>query len=665
MMEIQKARKKPRLWIECLIIFSDTDPVEVLRKIPFSPGLNIIWGIAQQVEDDEDIPGILTGHSVGKTLLCRLIRYCLGEQTFGRKDAMEAIRHVFPRGAVGATIHVDDVPWSVIRSIGVSDDSSASSALALEELVIKPQENPYSDFRKILDKVFLKPLSSPKPPEGKEPYLWDHILAWLTRDQETRYQNLWKWRSRRSDSQTPTFIKRKQNALFLIRMVLGIADDRESKLIETIESLKTAIKEKEIRQKKLVEDQENRIQYAENALISLIGPPEKGMDNGNGLFGLSMRVNTFKSDLSKELETLNIKKNLLSSTLTDYKTAVRQMENEIKKLVTAIQTIGESQDQADENNKLRQELESEWDSECRYGNIKIKECSHYSSYLNELRGKWIALEKARKEKQAQLAAEEESQAVEQMVIDETRIQKILERYRSEIRQFEIQIKDTETEIERISMNLRLVEYHMAQRSSALDQNNGKVEDSELKAITGQLKKDKQDLRALGTSLESEQIKQYNRVLDLRCLYDKVLKNVLSENYTGEILLPPKENLAFIIRETAGNLTGEAVESLALVLADVTAMLWAVEGNGHHPCFLLHDSPREADLDRHIYNRFLSRIYELSNYLGGCQSPFQYIMTTTTIPPKALQKDDIIRLKLKAHPECRLLFKRFLRKPEII
>lgn len=170
---------------------------------------------------------------------------------------------------------------------------------------------------------------------------------------------------------------------------------------------------------------------------------------------------------------------------------------------------------------------------------------------------------------------------------------------------------------------------------------------------------------VGRSDSFNQIKQFNRVVDLKRLYDKVLKTVLSENYNGEILMPPKEDLAFVIRETAGNLTGEAVESLALVLADVVAMLWAVEGNGHHPCFLLHDSPREADLDRHIYSRFLSRIHELSNYSSGRQSPFQYILTTTTIPPKALQEDETIRLKLEAHPEDRLLFKRFLRKPEII
>jgi hypothetical protein len=331
----------------------------------------------------------------------------------------------------------------------------------------------------------------------------------------------------------------------------------------------------------------------------------------------------------------------------------------------AIQAIGESQEQPDEEKEFRQDIESASEIECRYGNIDVKDCSYYSAYLDILRGKWISLEKARKEKRIQLTAEDEAQAIEQMVIDETRLRETLEGYHSEIRQLEKQIHDAEEEISQISVNMKFAEYHIAQRRSALDLKDGKIEDSELKAIINKLKKDRQDLRSLESSLASEQIKQHIRVLELKRLYDKVLKTVLSENYTGEILLPPKEDLAFVIRETAGNLTGEAVESLALVLADVAAMLWGVEGNGNHPCFLLHDSPREADLDRHIYSRFLSRMHELSNYLGGHQSPFQYILTTTTVPPKALQNDETIRLELEAHPEDSLLFKRFLKKREII
>jgi hypothetical protein len=113
---------------------------------------------------------------------------------------------------------------------------------------------------------------------------------------------------------------------------------------------------------------------------------------------------------------------------------------------------------------------------------------------------------------------------------------------------------------------------------------------------------------------------------------------------------PKGELQFHIEEATG-LSGEAVETLALVLADVAAMMCSCQGIGHHPRFLLHDSPREADLERHIYSRYLRFMWNLTNHFG-CQdkAPFQYIVTTTSKPPKELEA--AICLRLEAHPKPR-------------
>lgn len=101
--------------------------------------------------------------------------------------------------------------------------------------------------------------------------------------------------------------------------------------------------------------------------------------------------------------------------------------------------------------------------------------------------------------------------------------------------------------------------------------------------------------------------------------------------------------------------------MALVLADITAMMCSCQGIGHHPGFLLHDSPREADLDRHIYNRYLYTMWTLTEESGGIsEAPFQYIVTTTTSPPKGLE--NAVCLQLEAHPETRLLFGRLLANP---
>ena len=61
----------------------------------------------------------------------------------------------------------------------------------------------------------------------------------------------------------------------------------------------------------------------------------------------------------------------------------------------------------------------------------------------------------------------------------------------------------------------------------------------------------------------------------------------------------------------------------------------------HPCFLLHDSPREADLNVRIYERLLEVAAQImEGAKNGDEIPFQYIVTTTTPPSKRLCKESV-------------------------
>jgi predicted RNase H-like nuclease len=149
------------------------------------------------------------------------------------------------------------------------------------------------------------------------------------------------------------------------------------------------------------------------------------------------------------------------------------------------------------------------------------------------------------------------------------------------------------------------------------------------------------------------------------IYNWLIQTVLSDGYSGKVSLSRSENeLKFTIHEETG-LSGEAVETLSLVLADLAAVFCSVNGSGYHPRFLLHDSPREADLDRHIYNHFLEVAFNISEQLGGANAaPFQYIVTTTSRPPDRLQEAKIVKLELGAHPEEDMLFKCRLRQESV-
>jgi hypothetical protein len=207
-----------------------------------------------------------------------------------------------------------------------------------------------------------------------------------------------------------------------------------------------------------------------------------------------------------------------------------------------------------------------------------------------------------------------------------------------------------------------LDYHRKQRDDALSLVNGETSDTELEAVLTELAALREKIKKGEIDIRDIQSRQYRHHLALQKLYNDVLQIVLSKDYSGHVTYPPKNDLEFQIRETAAGLTGEAVETLALVLADVTAMLWSVGGNGHHPCFLMHDSPREADLDGHVYNRYLRGIHDISSSLDGENAPFQYIVTSTSKPPKKLLEDKTVKERLQAHPESELLFRQFLGRP---
>jgi hypothetical protein len=76
--------------------------------------------------------------------------------------------------------------------------------------------------------------------------------------------------------------------------------------------------------------------------------------------------------------------------------------------------------------------------------------------------------------------------------------------------------------------------------------------------------------------------------------------------------------------------GMAMESLKAIAFDLATLLTNIEGRTMLPAFLVHDSPREADLGEAIYHR-LFRLVRSFERLGD-DPPFQYIITTTSRPP---------------------------------
>jgi len=85
-----------------------------------------------------------------------------------------------------------------------------------------------------------------------------------------------------------------------------------------------------------------------------------------------------------------------------------------------------------------------------------------------------------------------------------------------------------------------------------------------------------------------------------------------------------------------DLTSAALVTLKIICFDLAALVSGVEGRGAHPRFLIHDGPREADMDAEIYGKIFELAREVEVAFEGRAPNFQYIVTTTEPPPKEMQ-----------------------------
>src|SRR5688572_18945078 len=90
----QHWRDLPFVWVRRLVI-RDGVSDEPLQDVPLKPGMNIIWG---RETKETEANAFQPGHGLGKTTFCRLVRFCLGEASFGQPRTVAGVQNAFPDG---------------------------------------------------------------------------------------------------------------------------------------------------------------------------------------------------------------------------------------------------------------------------------------------------------------------------------------------------------------------------------------------------------------------------------------------------------------------------------------------------------------------------------------------------------------------------------------
>lgn len=576
---------------------------------------------------------------------------------------MSRIKNTFPEGWVGMELTIGGQDWSVLKPIGRTGDPKAAQGIAVESLFdLDRKQNHFSDFMDHLRSTMMTGLQASAPPNSAKPYEWKHLLAWLTRDQEARFQSLYDWRSPRSGADTPRFEKPKEHALYLVRLVLDIVQDEELRVARSLGEAESELTQRESRVAELRREPEYGRNEQERALKHLVGLSSAdalNVDESDLTSPLIMRRTELKNAISVIQDEIEVADRLIARKrvwLASYDEKRQLFRDAMETTAEASEREQGAEPEDDTIKKLR-ELRGK---DCTFGNISIGECSYVRERLDDA-GKIIDLQQKREDSRVVSVTESRLSILEQQRKDHDQVVPLLEELQKKL---DKDIADKRTKEEQLAQQrdqLQRLDYHLGQWRSAQDLMEGRTANTELEQKTARAAEQQKIVERQKQELQRLQASYGQRLQAIGNIYDGLIKSALSDTYSGTLRMS-KSELQFQIEEATG-LTGEAVETLALVLADVAAMMCSCHGIGHHPRFLLHDSPREADLDRHIYNRYLLAMMILSAEHGGAEAaPFQYIITTTSRPPENLHQ--AICLQLEAHPQTNMLFGCALRNPEL-
>ena len=147
-----------------------------------------------------------------------------------------------------------------------------------------------------------------------------------------------------------------------------------------------------------------------------------------------------------------------------------------------------------------------------------------------------------------------------------------------------------------------------------------------------LKRDKESLDAKLSDLTKHHQKLLAQFGDI---FNFVAQRMLGKAVTGRVRFSGKMIVPEL--EYHGLRDSAALKVVRWLIFDLASLALGITNTAaHHPRFLMHDSPREADLAASIYVSLFNAAQELEA-AGGKAPAFQYIVTTTEPPPDLLNR----------------------------
>ncbi|MDL2226997.1 hypothetical protein LJB86_05005 [Deltaproteobacteria bacterium OttesenSCG-928-M10] len=637
----------PRLWIQRLALFSKFSPDSIFQDIPFKRGFNLIVGLDSPKQDQEDNFG---GHSVGKTTLCRLIRYCLGEPTFSTNNGQKLIRNRFKQGWVGCELYLDGVLWAVLLPFENSAQLGpvAGTDQTLEEL-FNCGDSQFLQYQQALEALV--------PPEANRAevrFAWRHLLAWLTRDQKCIQDNFWDWRTAESESGSPQHRSRKKEGEHLVRSVLGLLVEKESDLIDEISKLHELLNTAKNAEKEAAELPALRKNMALKQL-------RKYCDLSSIKDGEPLPKLTFAAYLSEEKQkvmALEAEYDELRDKLADAKQAHRdwrKKQEEQEALLAPEKGYLDGLKQPHEEDPELAEIKAVENKECP-ASILYRDCER----VQEVR-KFLEQKKQGVDLKAAMS-EKEYQRLSGVISNiESRLQEAKENELlsgQTVENLEREVGEVYKQLMAANRRYDAQKNHWEALQDTWDMPYSDAANVGHQQAVQNLKALEEERLYKENELKIARRDNYEKEKAVESIFDGLMKSIINISCQGRFVAA--EDLNFSVT-TNGDIGGDAVKAMRTVLGDFASMISSILPSGKHPGFLVHDSPRQSEVSLQWFDQFLKHMIERAEAAGGENAPYQYIVTTTLLPPEELRP--YIRKEFASIPQEKLLFKERLRSPQ--
>lgn len=641
-------RSHPRLWVETVWLVESREPQVVTRTIALHTGLNIVWA---KESAPNDAPGLASaGHGVGKTTLCLLLRYVLGDDAPAIANLRNKAAGSFPKGGVAAKVHVDGATWLVFRPYGLYSQSLAAQQVTLEQLLQGAEQNDFDGYGLALEQFSIGRLAARSLPGTNQQLEWRHLLAWCIREQRTRFDGFYHWR----EGEGLGFKRSRRDPPILVGSVLGLMDLKLDELLRGIDA-----------KQKQVEECKERIAELERTPAFALTHAERQ---------LRMRVRAdldepvFMTTVGESVETrvqANLQRALLDESQWEAKVAVLEdalVEAQIrrKQLVEecglakleaeiAKALVETNQEDFERLTKVREKLDN-LEGRCDHGDVEFNECQHILQHKSAVSISWFQDGRQAKADASVLAERYQArkrdfEGAERAV---SRQDEVVRQKKADLHRLRVRIASSESA--RVFLQQSWDEFQSLYAKRA---QGGDTE--ELVEARKVLQEFEAQLGTLRIAELSRRSQQSSRVDAIGALTGAVSSRLLGTAGHARFL-PGNEVRPFEVARG-----GEAYQVLEVLLGDVVCLLdSAVSEASHHPGFLVHDCPREADMSARLYRDFFLAINESADLLGkDGVVPFQFIVTTTSAPPDELCGAPHVVLELAPGSDESLLFKRQL------